>query len=141
VISSWLSIATAPRDGSPIMLRFGQDRVCQGRYAGDSVAHIAGGRNIGHPWEFVDTNGGLGSFINFSRDGDGGPSQWMPMPGDAAPQDASAPLTNDQLDALIDPILRAAGSALRHYTMQKSRDDMRQAMRDALVQAASGAKS
>ena len=39
----------------------------------------------------------------------------------------------DQLDKHLDAVLRAAGSGLRHYTMQKTLDDMRAAMRDALA--------
>lgn len=34
-----------------------------------------------------------------------------------------------ELDELLDRILRASGSALRNYTMQKSLDDMRAAVR------------
>ena len=41
-------------------------------------------------------------------------------------------LTLEQLDQHLDAILKASGSALRHYTMQKSRDDMRAALRAAL---------
>lgn len=41
-------------------------------------------------------------------------------------------LTLEQIDAHLDAILRAAGSALRHYTTQKSLDDMRAALRAAL---------
>lgn len=38
-------------------------------------------------------------------------------------------LSDQQCDQIADAILRAAGSALRHYTMQKSRDDIRAAVR------------
>ena len=34
-----------------------------------------------------------------------------------------------RIDAAIDSILKASGSALKHYTMQKSLDDMRKAMK------------
>jgi len=52
-------------------------------------------------------------------------------------------LTPEQLDQHLDAILKAAGSALRHYTMQKSRDDMRAALRAALsaTQPAQAAQS
>lgn len=33
-------------------------------------------------------------------------------------------MTNEQLDAHLDAILKASESALRHYTMKKSKDDM-----------------
>jgi Lar family restriction alleviation protein len=48
---------------------------------------------------------------------------------------AAATLSDEWVDALIEPVLRAAGSSLKHYTMQKSRDDMRAAMRGALAQS------
>lgn len=41
-------------------------------------------------------------------------------------------LTNDDLDLHLDRILRAAGSALKHYTMAKSKDDMRSALLNAI---------
>ena len=34
-----------------------------------------------------------------------------------------------RIDANIEAILKAAGTSFRHYTMAKSRDDMRDAMR------------
>jgi len=34
-----------------------------------------------------------------------------------------------RIDANIEAILKAAGTSFRHYTMPKSRDDMREAMR------------
>lgn len=41
-------------------------------------------------------------------------------------------LTDADCDRIADAILRAAGSGLRHYTMQKSRDDIRAAVRDTM---------
>jgi len=43
------------------------------------------------------------------------------------------PLTDEEIDFHLDKILRAAGTALKHYSMQKTKDDMRQALREALV--------
>lgn len=40
-----------------------------------------------------------------------------------------------EIDQHLDAVLRAAGSALRHYSMQKSLDDMRAAMRAAMAAA------
>lgn len=37
-------------------------------------------------------------------------------------------LNDDLIDKHLDAVLRASGSALRHYSMQKTRDDMRAAM-------------
>lgn len=42
-------------------------------------------------------------------------------------------MTDEQLDVHLDNILKASGSALKHYSMQKTKDDMRQALREALV--------
>lgn len=42
---------------------------------------------------------------------------------------------DDAVDRHLDAVLRASGSALRHYTMQKSLDDMRAAMRAAMTPA------
>jgi hypothetical protein len=41
-------------------------------------------------------------------------------------------LTDEQVDAALNQILAAAGSALRHYTMPKTTDDLRQAFRSAV---------
>ena len=40
---------------------------------------------------------------------------------------------DDVVDRHLDAVLRASGSALRHYSMQKTLDDMRTAMRGAMV--------
>lgn len=51
----------------------------------------------------------------------------------AAPQQhAQAPLSDEQLDEHINAILRPSGTRISNYTMQKSRDDMRAAMRAIL---------
>ncbi|HEY3620037.1 MAG TPA: hypothetical protein VGK96_24780 [Candidatus Sulfotelmatobacter sp.] len=42
-------------------------------------------------------------------------------------------MTDDEIDGLIEPILNAAGTSLRHYTMWTTRDAMRSAMRGALA--------
>jgi hypothetical protein len=42
-------------------------------------------------------------------------------------------LPDDELDRYLNAVLQAAGSGLRHYTMQKSLDDMRAAMRAAML--------
>jgi hypothetical protein len=67
-------IATAPRDGSTIILFFGEDTVAQGRYL--PVQH-----EPRHPWQFIDSQGEGNWFANRSTDNDLGPSHWMPMPG------------------------------------------------------------
>lgn len=47
-------------------------------------------------------------------------------------------MNQQKLDQHIDALLRAAGSALRHYTMQKSLDDMRAAMKAAVEEPTFG---
>lgn len=42
-------------------------------------------------------------------------------------------MTDDQIDVQLDSILKASGSALKHYSMQKTKDDMRQALRQAIA--------
>jgi len=39
---------------------------------------------------------------------------------------------DERIDAALDSVLKASGSALRHYTMPKSLADMREAMRKVM---------
>ncbi|MFD1839109.1 hypothetical protein [Paracidovorax cattleyae] len=48
-------------------------------------------------------------------------------------------MTEHELDHHLNAVLKAAGSALRHYTFQKSLDDMRAAMRSAVAAGAEDA--
>lgn len=41
----------------------------------------------------------------------------------------------ERIDAALDSVLKASGSALRHYTMAKTLADMREAMRKAMLDA------
>jgi hypothetical protein len=76
---AWQPIKTAPRDGRNILVRFDQDGVSQAKY-------IPG---LPRPWQFIDTNNGISWMVNAAADGAGGPSCWMPMPGDASPRGAA----------------------------------------------------
>ena len=51
------------------------------------------------------------------------------------PWPRSGDITDQQLDEHLDTVLRASGSALRHYTLHKSREDMREALRAAICAA------
>jgi hypothetical protein len=53
----------------------------------------------------------------------------------APPQTAPAApvLSDEEIDLRIDDVLRASGSSLRHFSIQKTKDDMRAAMRRALL--------
>lgn len=44
-------------------------------------------------------------------------------------------LTTEFLDAKLDAILRASGSSLKNYSMQKTKDDMRSALSFAICEA------
>lgn len=80
MIDAWQPIATAPRDGRNILIRFGQDGASQAMYV----------PGVPHPWKFIDTNDGVTWLINSARDGEYGPSHWMQMPtADAAPESIS----------------------------------------------------
>ena len=47
--------------------------------------------------------------------------------------EAGLRLSDALVDSHLDAVLRASGSALRHYSMEKSLTDMRKAMRDAMT--------
>lgn len=47
-------------------------------------------------------------------------------------READAKISNEILDRHIDKVLRATGSAFRYYTLPKTIDDMRDAMRAAI---------
>lgn len=69
VPQGWRPIATAPRDGTNILLRFGLDCVSQGCYV----------PGWPRPWRFIDTNDGISWLVNHAIDGLGGPSHWQPL--------------------------------------------------------------
>lgn len=48
-------------------------------------------------------------------------------------------LTDEQIDTQLDAILRAGGAALRHYSMHKPREEMREALRADVKAAIGGA--
>lgn len=75
-------ISSAPRDGTHILIFFGQDGVSQARY-------IVGAQK---PWQFIDTNDGITWLINHAVDGPGGPSHWMPMPQVTREPESTTPL-------------------------------------------------
>lgn len=72
LLPGWRPIATAPRDGTDILIRFGTDGTSQGKYVPGAP----------YPWRFIDTNGVDSWILNAAVDGPGGPSHWMPMPAD-----------------------------------------------------------
>lgn len=83
---AWMPIASAPRDGSTILLRFGIDGTSQGRYV---YSHD----RPQHPWEFIDDQGAAW-IVNHAVDALGGPSHWMPI-ANAAPVAPAVAAPND----------------------------------------------
>lgn len=62
-------IASAPLDGTVVILYWGEDGVMPGWYSGSEDA--------AYPWRFVDSDGGR-YFINSAVHGGHGPSHWSP---------------------------------------------------------------
>lgn len=75
--SRWRPIETAPRDGTHVILAFGQDGVMEGWWEdGDPGPY---------PWKFVDRGVSGSPFaggeaLNGAREVRGGPSHWQPLP-------------------------------------------------------------
>lgn len=68
---------STPRDGTHILLSFGQDLVAEGWWEDDD--------SDAYPWKFLDTGCAgsdfkAGELINGNRDEKYGPSHWQPMP-------------------------------------------------------------
>lgn len=82
---AWRLIETAPRDGTHIIIAFGQDGVMEAWWRDDDADP--------YPWKFVDrgtpgsTGEAAGGFINGSREVRGGPTHWMPLPDAPTPSE------------------------------------------------------
>ena len=68
----WQPIETAPRDGTHILIAFGEDAVAQGVYTRDD--------SDPHPWKFIDQQQKGVPIFNGARDDNYGPTHWMPLP-------------------------------------------------------------
>lgn len=88
----WKPIASAPRDGSNIIIRFGEDGVSQAKYI-DCMPF---------PWQFIDTNDCMTWLINYAKDAPGGPSHWMPLPSKAAPAQDDAKELADKVASVLE---------------------------------------
>jgi hypothetical protein len=55
------------------------------------------------------------------------------VPKDAVRMHVAFPIPDATVDLHLDAVLKASGSALRHYSMAKTLHDMRKAMRTALA--------
>lgn len=91
-VAQWQPIATAPRDGTNILIRFGRDGVSQAKYVPGTP----------HPWKFIDTNDGITWLVNHAVDSEYGPTHWMPLPDlhTAPPPASTNRLTDEQILAI-----------------------------------------
>jgi hypothetical protein len=68
----WERIESAPRDGTHILIAFGEDGVSTAAYHRDD--------DDLYPWKFMDSQGQGLPFFNGARDDEYGPTHWMPIP-------------------------------------------------------------
>lgn len=72
----WQKMDTAPRDGTHILIAFGEDHVSSAAYTRND--------DDPHPWKFVDQQADGVPIFNGARDDQYGPTHWQPLP--AAPK-------------------------------------------------------
>ena len=78
---AWPPIATAPRDGRTMLIRFSSDGpVSQAKYI----------EGLPYPWKFLDTNDGVLWQISYAKEGPGGPTEWMSLTGPTIERAAAA---------------------------------------------------
>lgn len=79
---AWQSMATCPRDGTAVLLRWGEDHVSPGWWCA-AVSPIQNEDGTwpretgGFPWAFFDMNDGV-AFVNHAVDTEYGPTHWAP---------------------------------------------------------------
>lgn len=71
-VVDWRPIESAPRDGTHIILAFGQDHSSEGWFVDRD--------DESRPWAFIDIGDYNVVIINKCRDDQYGPSHWQPMP-------------------------------------------------------------
>lgn len=74
---AWRPIAEAPRDGTHVILAFGQDHVSEGWWEDADPGP--------HPWKFIDAGCSGSAFangevLNGAREVRGGPTSFLPLP-------------------------------------------------------------
>lgn len=129
--AAWCPMNTAPRDGTVIVLRFGEDGESPGWF--DSPCYPIKNDDgtwpdnpYGHPWAFIDKGSEIkhgedvGSwFVNHARDTEYGPTHWRPY---AHPQQrkASEEITlSEALNCLEDHVV--AGHTMQGFDIQRMR--------------------
>jgi len=109
--TEWHPMATAPRDGSVILLRWGQDHISPGWWSAP-VSPVQNDEGTwptmdGYPWSFVDMIDGH-AFVNRAADNRYGPTHWAlytAPPAAAAQGEAVAWIRKDgfRFNADIEP--------------------------------------
>ncbi len=137
---AWQSMATCPRDGSVVLLRWGEDHVSPGWWSApvSPVQNDDGtwpSDSGGFPWAFFDTDNGR-HFVNHAVDTKYGPTHWTPY---TRPQPAELA---EQQEVELPPLPPVDGYDKRvhgHYSAEQMRDYARNAIRSAKQeQACSG---
>ncbi|HIE5512995.1 TPA: hypothetical protein ACXNQL_002235 [Stenotrophomonas maltophilia] len=80
--AGWQTMASCPRDGTAVLLRWGEDHVSPGWWCADAtpIQNEDGtwsSDNGGFPWAFFDLNDGV-AFVNHAVDTVHGPTHWAP---------------------------------------------------------------
>ncbi len=123
---AWQTMASCPRDGTAILLRWGEDHVSPGWWCADAspIQNEDGtwsSDNGGFPWAFFDLNDGV-AFVNHAVDTEHGPTHWAPyvyLPAQAVDLGQFRPMVqmyveaNEKIEHLSDVAAWAVGHGKR----------------------------
>lgn len=70
----WQPIETAPKDGTPLLVFYGDD--CKKYVKNNQYKYMVKANNTGGEWVHLDS----GRFVRFVYDFDFEPTHWMPLP-------------------------------------------------------------
>ncbi|SQG66897.1 Uncharacterised protein [Stenotrophomonas maltophilia] len=116
---AWQSMATCPRDGTAVLLRWGEDHVSPGWWCA-AVSPIQNEDGTwpretgGFPWAFFDMNDGV-AFVNHAVDTEYGPTHWAPYVYPAA-QAVDLGAVRQALQALARGDMAEAQRVMAHAT-------------------------
>jgi len=99
--NEWRLMDSAPRDGSPILIALGSDCTSSAVYTGGP-----------HPWKFIDMKGPGRPILNGMRDGEYGPTGWMPLPEWKRPEHVTVRQIRDAMMATQDDPALVADASL-----------------------------